>query len=542
MDEEDWEAEDEEDNDDGDDDVDDDADGDADDHGGDGDDSNRSKAKARKDGGSTAGSVQGSPKKKRKGAAKATREARDRSAIEIVTAQDCSFNPVPWSRRQKRTSANTVDMLAARRQGFNSRRSMAASLGGSYIPNRFCHPLSKSSQRMFCGRFSTSGGVLLTACQEAVIKLYDSESVYQWSTKNVVDPHVDCPEELSGMEYRRFRRGRYRRTTADDKLVKGAPSPIKTINCIGTGWSVISTDFSPDEKWLAYSSWCPYVHLCNTRGEYELHEALDFKPEDDQFCLFSIQFSPNNTHIVGGASDNHVYLYSLERKERIARIKAHLDHVNAVAYADQGSQVVLSGGDDCVIKIWDLRSPDSAVGGLCGHQAGVTCITAKGDGHHFISNGKDQTMKLWDMRKMLDPNHHKMVKAALVRQLDYRLPVSRAMRPKKTSKTADESVKTFHGHQVLQTLIRCYFSPAHTTGQRFVMSGSSDGRVCIWDILTGEMVQSLSWHRDNTRDVSWHPHLPLIASFSWDASVGLWGYSGHSETSQDTDPRGDRSA
>ena len=67
---------------------------------------------------------------------------------------------------------------------------MAASLGGSYIPNRFCHPLSKSSQRMFCGRFSTSGGVLLTACQEAVIKLYDSESVYQWSTKNVGKNHI----------------------------------------------------------------------------------------------------------------------------------------------------------------------------------------------------------------------------------------------------------------------------------------------------------------------------------------------------------------
>lgn len=52
------------------------------------------------------------------------------------------------------------------------------------------------------------------------------------------------------------------------------------------------------------------------------------------------------------------------------------------------------------------------VGGLCGHQAGVTCITAKGDGHHFISNGKDQTMKLWDIRKMLDPGDAKMVKAA----------------------------------------------------------------------------------------------------------------------------------
>lgn len=30
---------------------------------------------------------------------------------------------------------------------------------------------------------------------------------------------------------------------------------------------------------------------------------------------------------------------------------------------------------------------------------GVTHIDAKGDGRHFISNGKDQAVKLWDMRR-----------------------------------------------------------------------------------------------------------------------------------------------
>ena len=39
----------------------------------------------------------------------------------------------------------------------------------------------------------------------------------------------------------------------------------------------------------------------------------------------------------------------------------------------------------------------------------------------------------------------------------------------------DVSVQTFRGHSVLQTLIRAYFSPAHSTGQRFVYAGSADG-------------------------------------------------------------------
>jgi len=35
-----------------------------------------------------------------------------------------------------------------------------------------------------------------------------------------------------------------------------------------------------------------------------------------------------------------------------------------------------------------------------GHLEGITFIDSCGDGRYFISNGKDQTTKLWDIRKM----------------------------------------------------------------------------------------------------------------------------------------------
>ena len=44
----------------------------------------------------------------------------------------------------------------------------------------------------------------------------------------------------------------------------------------------------------------------------------------------------------------------------------------------------------------------------------------------------------------------------------------------------DCSVQAYRGHSVLQTLIRAYFSPAHSTGQRFVYAGSADGTVRIY--------------------------------------------------------------
>lgn len=39
---------------------------------------------------------------------------------------------------------------------------------------------------------------------------------------------------------------------------------------------------------------------------------------------------------------------------------------------------------------------------------------------------------------------------------------------------------TYRGHKVLTTLIRAYFSPLHTTAQRFIYAGSADGAVYIY--------------------------------------------------------------
>lgn len=44
----------------------------------------------------------------------------------------------------------------------------------------------------------------------------------------------------------------------------------------------------------------------------------------------------------------------------------------------------------------------------------------------------------------------------------------------------DNSLMTYRGHKVLTTLIRAYFSPMHTTAQRFIYAGSANGSVYIY--------------------------------------------------------------
>lgn len=61
-------------------------------------------------------------------------------------------------------------------------------------------------------------------------------------------------------------------------------------------------------------------------------------------------------------------------------------------------------------------------GVLIGHTEGITYVSAKGDGRYIISNGKDQALRLWDLRKMRSSQEFETVEHNRygIRNFDYR--------------------------------------------------------------------------------------------------------------------------
>jgi hypothetical protein len=103
------------------------------------------------------------------------------------------------------------------------------------------------------------------------------------------------------------------------------------------------------------------------------------------------------------------------------RIQAHDDDVNAVCYLDGGGQVLLSGSDDSLIKIWDLRERSKQPQGvLSGHLAGITSLAVREDGMTIASNSKDQSLKIWDVRKMQKANKASIQRLRRLADFDYR--------------------------------------------------------------------------------------------------------------------------
>lgn len=226
------------------------------------------------------------------------------------------------------------------------------------------------------------------------------------------------------------------------------------------------------------------------------------------------------SELIGGSSDNGLYVYDLNRRELILKLEAHENDINTVCYGEvNNNNLILTGSDDCLCKVWDRRQlgiNKKPVGVLIGHAQGITHISAKGDGIYFISNGKDQCTKLWDIRKMEDGS-----KAGNFSGIshDYRYGI-----PPRLSQSKDDSLLTLRGHQITRTLIRCYFSPLHSTGQKYIYTGSADGAVYIYDAVSGTKISKLHGHRDIIRDLSWHPYQPNLVSTSWDGSIKQWNH------------------
>lgn len=77
-----------------------------------------------------------------------------------------------------------------------------------------------------------------------------------------------------------------------------------------------------------------------------------------------------------------------------------------VAFSKQEhlSNVLISGGDDCRMKLWDLRCPASPTAVITTHEAGVTSAQWHPvDANIFVSGSYDEHVRIWDYRILKTP-------------------------------------------------------------------------------------------------------------------------------------------
>ncbi|KZT41405.1 WD40 repeat-like protein [Sistotremastrum suecicum HHB10207 ss-3] len=427
-----------------------------------------------------------------------------------------------------------------RERHIAKRRMPAADLASNIRPNSSGTIVAayRENANAYSGQFSADSSFYYTCCHDFRLHVYDTTAPLRKKPQKFVDHETTM-------------------------------KVIKTIQGYPVSWTITDSHLSSDNQRLIYAAIAPQLFMTSTTDSDTSHHVIDFTDtgarrgrirgrivNEDHFGLWSCRFSADDKEIVAGG-DGNIFVYDLVGDRRTVRISAHSDDVNSCCWADTASgNVLISASDDSFIKVWDRRSLGSSPkpsGVLVGHTEGITYVSPKGDGRYVISNGKDQALRLWDLRMMRSNQEYETFahRSYGVRGYDYRM--GDYHKPKFSAHPKDCSVMVYSGHAVYRTLIRCHFSPTESTGAQYIYSGSADGKIharpapIIWS-LDGQIVEVLDRQqtlpmvmdpsaadpvgkllrkprRVCVRDVSWHSQEPVLMSTAWEGQRGYGGDS-----------------
>jgi len=266
----------------------------------------------------------------------------------------------------------------------------------------------------------------------------------------------------------------------------------------------------------------------------------------------------SDKYIISGSFDRTIKIWDLSTFKLIAILKGHNGYVYSLTVSDK---YIISGSVDKTIKIWDL-STFELVKTLKGHDSYVYSVTVSGiinttdefgkinsventtnkfgniiSKQYIISGSADETIKIWNLStfKLVTTlkGHNSIVSSVVVSSVENTTDLPDNIGKQyiisgsfdKTIKIWDLStfklVKTLEGHNYHVTSVTVSnFENATTFAEQYIISGSFDGIIKIWDLLTFELVSTLEGHDNVVKSVAISDK--YIISGSYDKTIKIW--------------------
>lgn len=221
--------------------------------------------------------------------------------------------------------------------------------------------------------------------------------------------------------------------------------------------------------------------------------------------VFCCNFNPQSNLIVSGSFDESVRIWDVRTGKCLKTLPAHSDPVSAVHFNRDGSLIVSSSYDG-LCRIWDTASGQCLKTLIDDDNPPVSFVKFSPNGKYILAATLDNTLKLWDYSKgkcLKTYTGHKNEKYCIF---------------------ANFSVTGGKVINVLPFKAIVTFSKNMYLFLQWIVSGSEDNMVYIWNLQSKEVVQKLQGHTDTVLCTACHPTENIIASAALenDKTIKLW--------------------
>ncbi len=234
------------------------------------------------------------------------------------------------------------------------------------------------------------------------------------------------------------------------------------------------------------------------------------------YAVLSLTVARDNATFASSGGDRAVLLWDVATAQTTRRFGAastafsHTGRVNAVAFAGAGDSLIVSGGLDCTVRVWDVRAGgQKPVQVMEEARDAVSCVVA-GDGE-IVAGSVDGRVRGYDVRVgrcVVDVFPGSVTSLGMARDGKTMLVGSLDSKVRLMDRRDGGCLRAFGeaGWRNEELRVQSVFGG----GERFVVVGdemtgagpegaaaaggsnSEDGRVWAWDVLTGKLVATLS--------------------------------------------------
>lgn len=272
-----------------------------------------------------------------------------------------------------------------------------------------------------------------------------------------------------------------------------------------------SVEWSPDNTKIA----CGYSN--NDVLIWDISTASALRCEGHKREIVSLKWSSDGKKVASGSLDKTAYVWN-STSGKIIGIFWGPDAIKSIAWNQDGTKFAYGSSD---IRIWSNNNNDewSLLHRLTGHMGSVYSIAWSPDGTKIASGGFDNII-IWDVATgkplhILDDHTDSVVSLAWSQGGNKLVSGSRDNTIKIWENGTGRLIKTLTGHTKRVTSISC--SPDGS----MIVSGSWDDTIRIWDSISGEPIQVFS-HKGPINSVAWSPDGTKIASGVWDGTIRIW--------------------
>ncbi|XP_071501930.1 lissencephaly-1 homolog [Diadema setosum] len=267
----------------------------------------------------------------------------------------------------------------------------------------------------------------------------------------------------------------------------------------------------------------------------------------EKYCLSGhrspitrVIFHPVYNVMVSSSEDASIKVWDYESGDFERTLKGHTDSVQDICF-DHAGKILASCSADMTIKLWDF-STFECMKTLHGHDHNVSSVSFLSSGDHLVTSSRDKTIKQWEVAtgycvktftghrewvRMVRPSPDGSLLASASNDQTLRVWVVATKECKLELREHDHVVECVawapeSAYPTLNEVKGVEKKGARATP--FLVSGSRDKTIKIWDVSAGGCIMTLTGHDNWVRGALFHPGGKYIISVADDKTLRVWDY------------------